>query len=960
MIDKKRILHYITALISAWCLVSPCSAASDNKDMVKEMKIDDSNRVITIIMNDSFADQEFNEKIVKKIYKTTSKDVHKALPKEYRNYEVRIVTKDTPLEYFIHGNTLKDKEDEQKKNHRKKHRGGWWGEMEYDGMPWVKNISRPVQPTAALNNKHISLWASHGRYYDIAKSEWKWQRPYMFCTTEDLFTQSIVVPYLIPMLQNAGANVFTPRERDWQTAEVVVDDDLSLPYYSETNHTGFWKNSSAHGFETPVGLLSDSISPFANGSVRQIAASKNQNASCAIYQPQIPKTGKYAVYVSYATLPNSISDVIYSVYHKGQRTDFSVNQRMGGGTWVYLGTFEFDRGYSPGNSVVVSSYSQLKGVVTTDAVRFGGGMGNIERGGMTSEMPRCLEGARYYAQWAGAPYSVFSTYRGADDYKDDINVRSLMTNWIGGGSSYMPGKEGLGVPIDLSLAIHSDAGYKMDADSIYGSLAICTTDFNDGKLASGISREKSKDFCKLLLEQTQKDIKAQYGKWEWRDLYDKNYSESRLPEVPSAIFESLSHQNFGDMRFAHDPNFKFTFARSIYKAILRFEAEAHGEKPVVQPLKPEAFKITLNNQGQATLVWTQQTDDDEPSAAPTSYNVYKATGNMGYDNGTNIKRTYCSLRLMKDVPYRFRVTAVNSGGESFPTEELFVLWHDSIAPTVLLVNGFERLAAPYVRNTNNERGFDIDYDPGVSYGLNAAWAGRQKVFNISTIGKEGPGTFSYSGQELMGQFYAGNDFNYTTEHALAIASAGQYNIVSASKQAVEWGDMNINDYNVIDLILGNERYDGYSLKTYKTFTKHLQRKLTDYSRQSHGALLVSGSYIASDMQGDEEKEFMKEVLHTAYEESIKDSNDTINGLQQSIPVMTKLNSEHYSTTQSDVLKPTDGAFIAMQYSNGQTAGVAFQGKTNTFATGFPLECITDKNQFASIMRGILTFLTTKQ
>lgn len=132
---------------------------------------------------------------------------------------------------------------------------------------------------------------------------------------------------------------------------------------------------------------------------------------------------------------------------------------MGGGTWVYLGTFDFDRGCDGYNQVVVTNRSQSKGLITTDAVRFGGGMGNIERGGTVSGLPRCLEGARYYAQWAGVPYKYYSTKNGTDDYGDDINVRSLMSNWLGGGSVYMPLIKGKRVPIELSLAVHSDAGY---------------------------------------------------------------------------------------------------------------------------------------------------------------------------------------------------------------------------------------------------------------------------------------------------------------------------------------------------------------------------------------------------------------------------------------------------------------------------------------------------------------------
>ena len=107
---------------------------------------------------------------------------------------------------------------------------------------------------------------------------------------------------------------------------------------------------------------------------------------------------------------------------------------MGGGTWVYIGTFSFDRGCNPFNRVVVTNHSHHKGVVTSDAIRFGGGMGNINRGGIKSGLPRCVEGARYTAQWSGAPYSVYGGKSGEDDYADDINSRSHMVNWMAGGS----------------------------------------------------------------------------------------------------------------------------------------------------------------------------------------------------------------------------------------------------------------------------------------------------------------------------------------------------------------------------------------------------------------------------------------------------------------------------------------------------------------------------------------------
>ena len=82
-----------------------------------------------------------------------------------------------------------------------------------------------MKSAGGLEGRHIALWQSHGKVYRNERNEWRWQRPRLFCTTEDLFTQSFVVPYLIPMLENAGAVVFTPRERDWQRYEVIVDNN---------------------------------------------------------------------------------------------------------------------------------------------------------------------------------------------------------------------------------------------------------------------------------------------------------------------------------------------------------------------------------------------------------------------------------------------------------------------------------------------------------------------------------------------------------------------------------------------------------------------------------------------------------------------------------------------------------------------------------------------------------------
>lgn len=58
----------------------------------------------------------------------------------------------------------------------------------------------------------------------------------------------------------------------------------------------------------------------------------------------------------------------------GVSRNLRFNQKIGGGTWVYLGTFEFDKGNNDYGMVVLSNESSEHGVVCADAVRFGGGM----------------------------------------------------------------------------------------------------------------------------------------------------------------------------------------------------------------------------------------------------------------------------------------------------------------------------------------------------------------------------------------------------------------------------------------------------------------------------------------------------------------------------------------------------------------------------------------------------------
>lgn len=903
--------------------------------------LDDRRRTLNVQLSPSFAAQDFTASSVRFYYKRLAK----ALPRPYNKYKLTIMAGGLPIEQLVAGSKCE------------KGMPNAWGKTEYEGAPWVMNDSRPYFVSHGLFDRHLSLWASHGRYYDGKKDRWKWQRPNLFGTTEDLFTQTIVIPYLLPMLENAGAVVFTPRERDWQKNEVIVDNGGRG--YVEDSGKETWNTAQEKGFAYHAGTYRDGENPFTQGTARAVKTTKKADVSWASYQPNIPQGGKYAVYVSYQSLKNSVSDAQYIVMHKGQRTVFKVNQQMGGGTWVYLGTFDFDRGNNEFNRVVVTNSSSESGVVTTDAVRFGGGMGNIERGGSCSGMPRCLEGARYSAQWAGAPYSVYSSKNGSDDYGDDINVRSNMTNWLAGGSTYVPTLEGKKVPIELSLAVHSDAGYTTVNDSIIGSLAICTTSFNDGRLNSGVSRMVSHDFADSLLTGLQRDISGKYRKWTRRYLWDRNYSETRKPEVPSAIIETMSHQNFADMRRGLDPNFRFTLARSLYKTILRFVNGNHSVPSVVQPLPVSNFRIERNSSGGLRLSWIAEKDEQEPTAVPTSYIVYTSEDGMGFDNGTVVYTSSFDFEAKKGVNYCFKVTALNRGGESFPSETLAAYLSKSAhAKDILVVDGFSRLSGPAVVDDYSRQGFDLGSDIGVSYGLTAGWNGRQQCFDKSRAGSEGEGSLGYCGDELAGRFIMGNNRDGSVCHVKDIAMSGAYNVVGCSLEALDNNLVKLDHYNLVDIAFGLQRNDGHSLVVYKTFSETLQSKLRSYAK-SGGRILVSGAYVGSDMTQPHERSFMSDVLKTTFTGTDTNAgNNMVDGLGLSFDIIRQINDRHFAATSVDRIAACDGrSFAAMRYQDGSTAGVAYDGTDyKSFVMGYPYECINNVRTRQQVMKGLLGFL----
>ena len=969
---EERLANYFEEYVTPRANIGTCKLDSFN--------IDHERRTLRVYANPTFGYQPFTKEIADGIYQ----QVRQVRPGPVNYFDITLYADGRKIQDLI-PNALRAKRDREEDR--------LWDGRRHKDAPWVTRASRPYEVEKGLEGHHLAVWQSHGRHYKNARGEWAWQRPPLFCTTEDLFTQSFVVPYIIPMLENAGANVFTPRERDTQCHEVIVDNDGSHPgsiYYEEKARKAPWKKSSMKGFAYQSSAYKDGDAPFLAGTGRYTTTSgrKKNTKTLATWIPDIPETGAYAVYVSYQTLPDAVPDAHYTVFHKGGATEFLVNQRMGGGTWVYLGTFEFDKGQNDYGFVALSNESNTKGTISADAVRFGGGMGNIERGGTISGFPRYLEGARYWSQWTGMPYEVYGGYKGENDYNDDINTRSRAVNYLSAGSVFNPEEKGLRVPIEMTLGVHSDAGFSRE-DELVGTLGIYTTAFNDGKLATGVSRYASRDLNDLVLTGLQRDLSAYMGQdWERRGMWNRNYSESRLPVVPSMILETLSHQNFADLKWGHDPNFKFTLGRSVYKSILRFVATQHGRDYVVQPLPVNNFAIRFiahpkpvakrgQKQENATiqLSWRAVNDPLEPSAKADGYVVYTRIGYGGFDNGEYVKEPRLEKEIEPGLVYSFKVTAVNDGGESFPSEVLSAFQAPESNETLLIVNGFDRLSGPATIENPVEQGFDLRQDAGVPYIYTTSFCGAQQSFDRQYIGRETPEGLGYSGNELEGMKIAGNTFDYPFVHGKAIQSVGGYSFVSCSDEAVENGRVRLTDYPLVDLILGVEKTGGHSAMSgeeYKTLSPAMQKVLGDYLNGG-GNLFASGSHIASDptyhtVGG---AHFLADKLKFQAGSSLAlpptaGSRETlytsqVRSAHSQFTIPRTLNEKSLAIPAPETFIPVAPAYAVLAYEEGnQCAAIAYPGTDyRTFILGFPFESIREESERIRLMGMALKFLGGK-
>lgn len=855
-------------------------------------------------------------------------------------------------------------------------------------------------PEGGLSGKSIALWHSHGYYFEMNLDRWEWQRARLFGTVEDISVMGYVLPYLTRMLENAGANVFLPRERDTQTNEVIVDNDLSDGASEVVLHLDEYSEKISEGF-LKADTLYPGLNPFRQGTSLRI---KDDSAQ---YIPEIPENGNYAVYISYPARRDNSTRASFTVAHTGGATEYIVNQTIGGETWIYLGTFSFKAGKNPETgSVTVKGSGETGRYIALDAIRFGGGMGNVARrpspeiiknmqsasekpadkitvaqsSGVSfkwklSGMPRYFEGSRYWLQYAGMPDTlIYTPNTNKNDYNDDYQSRALWVNYLSR-DPYKPadetGKGGLGIPLDLSFAFHTDAGVT-PGDSIIGTLAIYSTGSDNGKFIDGTSRLASRDLSDIIQTQVVGDIRNVFNpEWTRRGLWDRPYYEVRKPDVPAVLFELLSHQNLADQKFGLDPRFRFQVSRSVYKGILKYLSYTENREYIVQPLPVRDFAIVPLSDRKVRLSWEPVLDKYEPSSMPDRYILYRRTDDNGFDNGTVLSDSSVVIDLDSfNTIYSFKVTAANDGGQSFDSEILSVGIKEGDKKPVLIVNGFDRICGPATFDTGDMAGVAWWKDRGVADQYDIAATGEQYDFDRKSpwLDDDAPG-WGASYNDMAGTIFPGNTFDFSYTHGKAILAAG-HSFYSVSDEYFCSDNIDPTLWKTVDLIFGEEKstpfFGDTSVIDFRIYTPEFMNRIKELTENGSG-IFMSGSYVGSDQIIPTDStaikfaakvlHFLPRTSHSVKTGKVYATDYTSSSFSGSLNFNTANAEPVYAAEAPDAIEPAgSGANCSFRYlENNSSAGVSFKGSYRTVILGFPFETITAEPERNLLMKQILKF-----
>lgn len=768
-----------------------------------------------------------------------------------------------------------------------------------DAAPGLVDVG--VQPDGGLSGKIVYVNGGHGyEFKNTGNQTWTFQRGITNGMIEDLGNQdqsSMLADYLF----RAGATVVPLRPIGYQPNEVVLDNvDVGVTF------TGAWSNGTATIYFGDAGET-----PY------RFASTAAAETAVATYRPTIPAAGFYPVYAWTRAGPDRVEQ-LYRVNHSGGSTEVTVNHRRVGNGLVYLGTYYFEAGME--GSVQISNRSGEAGVVIADMIRFGNGMGSINRGGGVSGRSREDELSLYWIQWhvdnaTGVPTSSYRTNINSHD--GDANVGAIPRY-----ATYM-NQQGDGSLSDrVFVSYHSNAGGGRGVVGLHNTSYGGDTP-NQVLLASSLAQEINDDLV------------AHNGQFEhaWSNrgtnvLYespDFNYGELNNAyinnEFDATIVEVAFHDNVQDAQLMRDPKVRDAVARATYQGMVRYFRAVDGNATplTMLPGKVPQVQAVSAGPGSVTVAWTAPAANAYNGDAPTGYRIYGSTNGYGFDGGTFVAggaTTSFTFHVLSaaEGAYYFKVAAVNAGGESVASE---VVAANPAGTTqrVLIVNGFDRL-------------------------------GRTQNPTQSALG----------GAIERVRPRQSNSYDYAVQVAAAIeANSAAITVDTASNEMIISGAVPLGAYDAVVWIGGEESTAD------DTFNPAEQTLVANYLAAG-GMLLVTGAEIGWDLDAQGAgAAFYNNQLKADY---VADDANTYAVSGESGSIFAGLSfsfdngAQSYNAEFADVIGATGGSTVALRYATGGVAGVTYTSAstgTRIVHVGFPFETITTGANRAAVMDRVLEY-----
>lgn len=770
------------------------------------------------------------------------------------------------------------------------------------------------QPVGALTGKIVFTNGGHGWTADNNfTSGWRLQRGVSFGLNED-YGNSDQFNLFADYCFNAGAVVVPLRPLGRQTNEVVLDNTSTAVTW-----TGAWSNSTS-----PIHYgLADAV-PY------RFASFAATETATATYRPTIPEAGLYPVY-TWVRHGSDRGDQLYRIRHAGGESEVRLPHHMIGNGWVYLGQYHFNAGADAARgSVVISNLrSSAQGrVIIADAIRFGNGMGSIDRGKGVSGYPREDENSRYWVQAGigqGQSSDLYETT--GDDEQDSWSAPPRLSAEMN--------REAAGTVNDrLHISFHSNAG---GGRGVVGLITSNPTP-NQAALAQLCGREVNDDLVALgspPLELAWNNRPSVTFSGGYTEISNTGFAG----EMAATIIEVAFHDNEDDSKLMRDPKVRLAVGKAALHAAVRYMNTYAGAPFAFLPDSPQNLRTTGNPNGSMVLNWTAPISTGG-SGPPTSYVLYRSTDGRSFGNPLVLGNVTTATLTGQPagVPLYFRIAATNAGGESFPSAVATCRLPGAGQSTrVLLVNAFDR----FDRSTNLRQTV-----------MAKAWSP--------------PGPTGTAERVLP---LRSNAFDYLVQHAHAVSAYG-FAFDSSTHEPVASGTVALTSYPIAIWANGQES------TVDETFSAAEQTRVAAF-RNAGGHLMVSGSEIGWDLDRDTgptaaDRAFYNNHLKADLGGNANDNSGSYTVAPAAGGLFAGLANApfdngtlgFYRVQTPDVLAPFGAGSSAALFYNGVSPGAAaiqYDGRAGggrVVYLGFPFETIGSAARRTEFMARILTFFTT--